>query len=99
MVPASVVARISERVASLNSQIRALAQEQDALVLDLHALFARVKREGVTVGDQRLTADYLGGFYSLNGVYPGATGHGVIANELLRVLEHRVRHVAGADRP
>ncbi len=86
VVPASVVARIGERVASLNQQIRALAQEQDALVLDLHALFARVKREGVTVGDRRLTTDYLGGFYSLNGVYPGATGHGVIANELLRVL-------------
>ncbi|HEY1909770.1 MAG TPA: hypothetical protein VGG73_02510 [Vicinamibacterales bacterium] len=86
VVRAPVLARISERVASLNLQIRALAQEHNAIVLDLHALFARVKRDGVTVGGRRLTADYLGGFYSLNGVYPGATGHGVIANEMLRVL-------------
>jgi hypothetical protein len=86
VVRTPVLTRISERVASLNAQIRALAVEHDAIVLDLHALFARVRRDGVTIGDRRLTADYLGGFYSLNGVSPGATGHGVIANEMLRVL-------------
>jgi hypothetical protein len=88
VVPSSVIARISERTASLNAQIHALANEHGALVLDLHAVFAKMKREGITVGDRRLTADYLGGIYSLNGVYPGATGHGVIANELLQVLNN-----------
>jgi hypothetical protein len=38
------------------------------------------------VGSRRLTADYLGGFYSLDGVHPGATGHAVIANEILELL-------------
>jgi hypothetical protein len=33
-----------------------------------------------------LTADYLGGFYTLNGYCPGATGHALIANELLTML-------------
>ena len=28
----------------------------------------------------------LGGFYSLNGYYPGAVGHGAIANEVLQLL-------------
>ena len=86
VVPASVVARISERTASLNAQIRAVAREQGALVLDLHALFAELKREGVTVGGRRLTTDYLGGLYSLNGVSPGAAGHGLIANGLITLL-------------
>ena len=88
IVRAPVLARITERVASLNAQIRALAQEQHAaIVLDLHrAVRAEIRRDGVAVGDRRLTADYLGGIYSLNGVSPGATGHGVIANEMLRVL-------------
>jgi hypothetical protein len=86
VVTASVVARLSERTSSLNRQIRALAEEQGAQILDLHRLFARVKRDGVTVGERHLTADYMGGLFSLNGVYPGATGHGVIANELLDVL-------------
>ena len=86
VVPASVVARIGERTASLNAQIRAIAQERGALVLDLHALFAKLKREGLAVGARRLTAAYMGGLYSLNGVSPGAVGHGAIANELINLL-------------
>lgn len=89
VVPAAVVARIAERVEALNAQIRALANEQGALLLDLRALFARMKAEGVRVGDRTLTSDYMGGIFSLNGVYPGATGHGVIANETLRLLNAR----------
>jgi hypothetical protein len=40
----------------------------------------------VTVGGKTLTADFLGGFYSLNSYYPGAVGHGLIANEVLALL-------------
>jgi len=86
VIPSSIVDRIGERTASLNAQIRAVAREYGALVLDLHATAARLKSEGVAVGDRRLTADYLGGLYSLNGVSPGAVGHGVIANGLLALL-------------
>jgi hypothetical protein len=86
VVPGAVVRRISERVIALNAQIRALAQESEAFVFDLHGVFQRIKRDGVAVGQRVLTADYMGGFYSLNGVYPGATGHGVIANALLHML-------------
>ncbi|MEX1127839.1 MAG: hypothetical protein WEB50_04655 [Vicinamibacterales bacterium] len=87
VVPASVVARLSERVTALNAQIRSVAEEHDALVFDLHGVFRRVKRDGVAVGEKILTADYFGGFYSLNGVYPGATGHAVIAASLLQLLD------------
>ena len=48
---------VSERVASLNAQIRGVAADDDALVLDLHGLFARVKRDGVKVGERLLTAE------------------------------------------
>lgn len=37
-------------------------------------------------GGRRLTAGFLGGFYSLNGYYPGKTGHAVIANLALQLL-------------
>jgi hypothetical protein len=86
VVPASVVTRISERVTALNAQIRSLARETEALVFDLHGVFRRVRKDGVAVGPNVLTADYMGGFFSLNGVYPGAAGHGVIANALLQLL-------------
>jgi hypothetical protein len=83
-VPAAVVNRISERVTALNAQIQALAREHEAVVFDLHGVFRGIKRDGAAVGPRVLTADYFGGFFSLNGVYPGATGHGVIANALLK---------------
>jgi hypothetical protein len=38
------------------------------------------------VAGKTLTADFLGGFYSLNNYYPGVLGHGIIANELLTLL-------------
>ena len=63
-----------------------MAQERGALVYDLHAFFRRVANEGIAVGSRRLTAEFLGGFYGLNGYYPGATGHALIANELLGLL-------------
>jgi len=86
VVPASVVTRISERVAALNAQLRSLAAETETVLFDLHGVFHAIKRDGAAVGQKLLTADYLGGFYSLNGVYPGATGHGVIASALLQLL-------------
>lgn len=86
VVPSATVMRITERVASLNRQIRAVAQEHGAVLFDLHAVFDRWTRDGLTAGGRRLTRDYLGGIFSLNGVYPGAVGHGAIANALVETL-------------
>ena len=86
VVAGATVARLSDRVTSLNNQIRALSQEHDTVLFDLHAVFNAWKRDGITVGDRRLTADYLGGLFSLNGVYPGAVGHGALATALIDTL-------------
>ena len=85
-IPAAAVATIQQRVRDVNTQINSIAQKSGALVYDLNGLFARVRANGVLVGKQVLTADYLGGFYSLNGYYPGETGSAVIANEILSLL-------------
>ncbi|HEX4567247.1 MAG TPA: hypothetical protein VH138_11485 [Vicinamibacterales bacterium] len=86
VVPSATIARISERVASINRQIRAVAQEHDAVLFDLHGVFDRWKRDGLSAGGTRLTRDYLGGIFSLNGAYPGAVGHGAIANALVETI-------------
>jgi hypothetical protein len=83
-----VAGRISGRINELNATLTSLAHERQAQVYDLHALFQRVRNEGVTVGPRRLTSEYLGGFYSLDGYYPGATGQALIANELLSQLNN-----------
>jgi hypothetical protein len=88
VLKASVAAEVRRRVDDLNAALTSLAGERQARVYDLHALFQRVRNEGTTVGSRRLTAEYLGGFYSLNGYYPGATGQALIANELLSQMNN-----------
>ena len=79
-------AGITSRVRALNSEISGASKEAGALVYDLNAAFGHVRASGLTVGDLKLTADYLGGFYSLSGSFPGTTGHALIANEILTLL-------------
>jgi hypothetical protein len=83
VVTAATAAQISTAVNNLNSAITSAAQASGAIVYDLKGLFSRVKANGVFVGNNFLSSQYFGGFYSLNGYYPGATGHALIANEIL----------------
>jgi len=92
---AEAARRISRGVAELNDAIDAAARERGALVFDLCALFRRLAAQGYNTGTRLMTAEYLGGFYSLNGFYPGAAGHALIANEILHFLN--TSH--GADFP
>jgi hypothetical protein len=78
--------QISRRIAELNDSIVSIAREHGAQVYDLCAFFRRLKTESFNTGTRMLTGEYLGGFYSLNGYYPGATGHAIIASELLQAL-------------
>jgi hypothetical protein len=82
----AVGTEVSRRINELNAALVRVAQDHGALVYDLHALFREIKHEGIIVGAAKLSAEYLGGFYSLNGYYPGATGQALIANELLHEL-------------
>ncbi len=82
---------VSSRVDELNTQIRSAANSFGASVYDLHDLFRRIRSEGLRVGPKLLTADFLGGFYSLNGYHPGATGHALIANEVLELINQTYR--------
>ncbi|MEM7352411.1 MAG: hypothetical protein AAF657_16535 [Acidobacteriota bacterium] len=98
VISAAEAAKISSAVASLNGKIAAMAEKKGALVFDLHGYLAKVAKDGVKVGDRHLSADYLGGFYLLNGVFPGRTGHALIANELIALLsEHFDRRIGEVD--
>lgn len=78
--------RLREGVKALNGAIKEIADANDCLICDLGALFGKVKRNGLTIGHRRITAGYLEGYYCLNGYFPGAAGHAVIANEILVLL-------------
>lgn len=83
---AEAAGTVSSRVKALNAGLLALAKEHGAAVYDLHGLFKRVHVQGVAIESRRLTADYLGGFYSLNGYYPGSSGQALIADELVQFV-------------
>jgi hypothetical protein len=82
--------QLDERVQRVNQELRSLATERGVVLLDLYGVFRGVSRHGVALQCRTLTADYLGGFFGLNGLYPGLAGHAVIANELMAVL-HEAR--------
>jgi hypothetical protein len=86
ILTAADAAAITARVNALNTQIVDAAKANGAIVYDLNALFRKIRTTGVVVGSKTLTADYLGGFYSLDAIYPGLTGHALIANDILALL-------------
>ena len=86
---AAVASAVGARVRALNSEISAASKEAGAVVYDLNATFSRVRTSGLTVGSLTLTADFLGGFYSLCGSFPGMTGYALFANEILTLLNQQ----------
>ena len=86
VISSSAAAQVRTRVQQANAEIASAAEQNGALLYDLNGLFRQVRANGVVVGNRVLKADYLGGFYSLNGFYPGVVGQTLIANELLTLI-------------
>jgi len=89
VVNAATVGTLQRRLHEWNEKIQEIGEECGTSVYDLHRLIRRVKERGAEAGQRILTADYLGGFYGLNGYFPGAAGHAVIANAILEELNLR----------
>jgi phospholipase/lecithinase/hemolysin len=83
---AAVAADLTTRINALNAQIVSAAKSNGALLYDLNGFLHKIKVSGSTAGGVAITGGYLGGFYSLDAVYPGATGHALIANDILAFL-------------
>src|SRR5258708_6930644 len=86
MLPSGVATQLRSCVKMLNQEIAETATAEGATIYDLNSLIRRIHSAGAAVQGRTIAGDYLGGFYSLNGYYPGATGQAIIANELLALL-------------
>ncbi len=75
-----------DATAAFNQIIADTASEIGAPVVDAHALLNRVDSEGYVVNGQRLTTEFLGGVFTLDGIHPTNTGQAVVANEFIGVL-------------
>jgi hypothetical protein len=94
ILPASEAARICRATRRLNSIIAYSAERHGARVYDLAAFLQKFARDGATVGSRHLTSAFLDGFYLLNGVYPGRTGHALIANDAIAFLNRELGTLA-----
>lgn len=79
-----------EATEAFNAVIGLTAWIMRAPVVDTHALLDAVDAAGYAVGGATITTDFLGGVFSLDGIHPTNTGHAVLANEFIRVLNHRL---------
>jgi len=91
---AAEAARICRATRRLNQIIAAAAERHGARVYDLGGFLKTVARDGALVGSRRLTNAFLDGFYLLNGVYPGRTGHALIANDVIAFLNRELGTLA-----
>jgi lysophospholipase L1-like esterase len=86
ILDAGEVASIRSAVASYNAIIAAQAQSHGAALVDSHALTEELSANGLVIGGQRLTLDFLGGLFSLDGVHPTNTAYALFANTFIHAL-------------
>jgi lysophospholipase L1-like esterase len=89
VLDAGEVDTIRAATAAYNRIIAREAWRAGAAIVDIHGLLDCVSARGVVVGGRRLTTEFLGGLFSLDGVHPTNTGYAVIAKEFIRVLRER----------
>ena len=77
---------VRARVTELNAAIRSVAERNGARVFDLGEVLRNVAQHGLEIAGRCLRADYLGGLYLLNGVYPGPTLNAHIASAFVEWL-------------
>jgi len=86
---AAQVVQIQTAVNAYNEIIGDEAEEHGAGLVDIHQLINRIQRKGVVVDGRKLTTDFLGGLFSLDGIHPTNTGHAIIANNFIHVLNDK----------
>jgi len=89
VLSASEVAAIRAATARFNAIIAAQAQLYQAALVDTHGFLNSLKAGRLVVHGQRLTTDFLGGVFSLDGFHPTNTGAAATANEFIQALNTR----------
>lgn len=88
VLDAGEVAQIRVATSAYNRIIAAQAKKHGAALVNIHRLLDRAQEHGLVIGGRRLTTDYLGGLFSLDGIHPTNTGYAVIANKVIHALNH-----------
>jgi lysophospholipase L1-like esterase len=86
VVTAQEAAAARAVVMQLNQIIATEAAPYHAVMVDLFHLVDQLYVNGYTVGNRKLTTDFLGGLFSLDGIHPTNTGYAIMANEFIKTI-------------
>src|ERR1017187_7155912 len=91
VIRAATLATIRAAVVAYNLEIAQEAAASGATLVDIYSLINDLAANGVLVGGQTLTTDFMGGLFSLDGVHPTNTGYAIIANEFIKTMNSFLR--------
>ncbi len=89
VLDAAETAIVQAHIDAYNQSISAaVAKHANVSLFDANAVFARINAQGYPmVGSSPLTSAFIsGGIFSLDGIHPCSRGYGVVANELLTMI-------------
>jgi lysophospholipase L1-like esterase len=87
---------ISSRVDSYNDAIKTAVAYQNqvkpgsAVLVNIHSLVDQIYKEGYPMPGLDLTANILGGLFSLDAIHPTNTGYAVIANRFIQTMNSQL---------
>jgi GDSL-like lipase/acylhydrolase family protein len=95
---AALVAQTTRAVSTFNSIIKQEAKQYGAEVVDVNKLFSTIAKKGYDVNGVHLTAGFLGGIFSLDGIHPTNTGYAILANAYIDEMnKHMKTNLAPVD--
>ena len=74
---------IVDATVEMNAYIAGVGASMSIPVVDIHGLFKELDENGITVDGVKLTTNFLGGLFSLDGIHPTNTGYAVVANAFI----------------
>ncbi len=80
------VAQIRNTVQQFNSEIENLCKKYGVPIVDAYSMSQQWDANGVAVGNRHLTAEWREGIFSLDGIHPSNTGHALVANHFIAVI-------------
>jgi lysophospholipase L1-like esterase len=86
VITAQEAAAARAAVMQLNQIISAEAAPYHAAIVDLFHLVDQLYVNGYNIGNRKLTTDFLGGLFSLDGIHPNNTGYAIMANEFIKAI-------------
>jgi lysophospholipase L1-like esterase len=81
---------IQDRVKAFNKIIAKETHTRGGVLVDTNKLVDKIAKKGYVVGNERLSAAFLGGLFSLDGIHPSDTGYAVIANYFIDRMNPRL---------